>query len=273
MRKAVNVYGVFHTPMKHMKIATWNVNSITVRLPHVLDWLEGNEPDVLCLQETKCIDEKFPLAAFTERGYRVEIFGQPTYNGVAIVSRHPLHDVRRGYPDDAPDAQRRLIAATIESVRVVNVYIPNGSEVGSDKYDFKLGWLKRLRAFCDEECDAGKSSVLCGDFNIAPADEDVHDPQLWAGKILCSEAEREALEQVRQWGWVDLFRKHHPEGGHFSWWDYRAGGFRRNHGLRIDHLWATESLAKKCTNAWIDKVPRALEKPSDHAPVVAEFKI
>jgi exodeoxyribonuclease-3 len=254
-----------------MKIATWNVNSIAVRLPHVLDWLEENSPDVLCLQETKCTDEKFPRGAFTERGYHLEVFGQPTYNGVALISRHPITEVRRGFDDDPPEAQRRLIAATIQGIRVIDVYIPNGSEVGSEKYAYKLDWLAKLLQFCWSEGDGTGRAVICGDFNIAPTDADVHDPDLWAGKILCSEAERGALEAIRGWGWIDLFRRHHPEGGHYSWWDYRAGGFRRNHGLRIDHIWATASLAAGCTAAWIDKIPRALEKPSDHAPVVAEF--
>jgi exodeoxyribonuclease-3 len=254
-----------------MKIATWNVNSIAVRLPHILDWLEENRPDVLCLQEIKCTDDKFPRRQFTERGYHLEIFGQPTYNGVAIVSRHPISEVQRGFPDDAPDAQRRLIAATIEGVRVIDVYIPNGSEVGSEKYAYKLDWLGKLGRFCQQELDSQGLALICGDFNIAPTDEDVHDPDLWADKVLCSVAEREALESIRQWGWVDLFRRHQPEGGHYSWWDYRAGGFRRNHGLRIDHIWSTNALAERSVAAWIDKIPRALEKPSDHAPVVAEF--
>jgi exodeoxyribonuclease-3 len=228
---------------------------------------------VVCLQETKCVDEKFPAAAFGEIGYQSEVFGQQTYNGVAILSLHPMKHVRRGFPDDGPDAQRRLIAATINSIDIINVYVPNGSEVGSEKYAFKLAWLDSLRRFLDNNCDPKKPVVLCGDFNIAPEDRDVHDPALWEGKILFSEAERMALQRVRDWGLVDVFREHHEEPGHFSWWDYRAGAFRRNHGLRIDHLWATETLAKKCVNAWIDKIPRALEKPSDHAPVVAEFAI
>lgn len=255
-----------------MKIATWNVNSISVRLQHVLDWLEENQPDVLCLQEIKCIDEKFPRGAFIERGYHVETFGQPTYNGVALISRHQILDVRRGFDDDPPAAQRRLIAATINRIRVINVYIPNGAEVGSEKYAYKLDWLSRLLQFCWSEGDGTGPAVICGDFNIAPADEDVHDPALWEEKILCSTAERNALAAIREWGWIDLFRRHHPEGGHYSWWDYRAGGFRRNHGLRIDHVWGTASLAESCVAAWIDRIPRALEKPSDHAPVVAEFR-
>ncbi len=256
-----------------MKIATWNVNSIAVRLPQVLEWIAGNRPDALCLQETKCVDEKFPAAAFREIGYTAEIFGQPTYNGVAIVSLSPSGDVQRGFPDDDASAQKRLIAATVNGVRIVNVYIPNGSEVGSDKYQFKLEWIARLRKFLDQSCDVKKPLVLCGDFNVAPEDRDVHDPALWAGKVLCSDAERAALENIREWGLIDVFRRHHEEGGLYSWWDYRAGAFPRNHGLRIDHLWATAPLAEKCADAWIDKTPRALEKPSDHVPVIAEFSI
>jgi exodeoxyribonuclease-3 len=254
-----------------MKIATWNVNSITVRLPQVLEWINHNRPDTLCLQETKCVDEKFPIAAFREIGYYAEVFGQPTYNGVAILSLTPLQDVQRGLPGDEADVQRRLIAATIGSHRIVNVYIPNGAAVGTDKYGFKLAWLNRLRKYFDERYDKNSPLILCGDFNVAPEDRDVHDPVLWAGQIMCSDAERAALQSTRDWGLVDVFRKHHEEAGHYSWWDYRAGAFRRNHGLRIDHIWATETLARKSTEAWIDKITRALEKPSDHAPVAAEF--
>jgi exodeoxyribonuclease-3 len=256
-----------------MKIATWNINSITVRLPQVLEWVKANRPDAICLQETKCVDEKFPAAAFQEIGYKAETFGQPTYNGVAILSLSPAEDVRRGLPDDDASAQKRLIAATVNGVRIVNVYIPNGQEVGSEKYQFKLEWIARLRRFFDDHCDMKKPILLCGDFNVAPEDRDVHDPVLWTGKILCSDDERAALRQVSEWGLIDLFRQHHEESGLFSWWDYRAGAFPRNHGLRIDHLWATAPLARVCVDAWIDKMPRALEKPSDHVPVVAEFSI
>ncbi len=256
-----------------MKIATWNINSIGVRLPHVLDWVKTNSPDVLCLQETKCKDDKFPAASFQELGYRVQTFGQATYNGVATLSRMEAADVQRGFPGDAEDAHRRLLAATFNGVKVVNVYIPNGSEVGSEKYQFKLNWLANLRKFLDEHCDPQQPLVLCGDFNIAPEDRDVHDPKLWAGQILCSDAERAALQVIENWGLVDVFRQHHEDEGVFSWWDYRGGGFPKNLGLRIDHLWATESLAELCAAVWIDKTPRALERPSDHAPVVAEFEV
>ena len=256
-----------------MKIATWNVNSIAVRLPQALDWLEANRPDAICLQETKCVDSKFPFEAFKAIGYTAEVFGQPTYNGVAILTLKEATDLSRGLPDDPPDAHKRLIAATVNGVRIVNVYIPNGSEVGAEKYIFKLEWMSRLRKFFDQGCDSGQPLILCGDFNVAPEDRDVHDPKLWAGRILCSQAERDALQVVREWGLIDLFRQHHENGGFYTWWDYRAGAFPRNHGLRIDHLWATAPLAAKCVDSWIDKMPRALPKASDHAPVVAEFAI
>jgi exodeoxyribonuclease III len=256
-----------------MKIATWNINSISVRLSHVLEWVKTNKPDVLCLQETKCKDEKFPAAAFQELGYRTEIFGQATYNGVATLSLAEAGEIQRGFLGDAEDAQRRLLAATVNGVKVVNVYIPNGSEVGSDKYHFKLDWLAKLRKFLDDHCDPQQQLVLCGDFNIAPEDRDVHDPKLWAGQILCSDAERAALQVIENWGLVDVFRQHHEDDGIFSWWDYRGGAFPKNHGLRIDHLWATEPLAELCVAVWIDKVPRTMERPSDHAPVVAEFDL
>jgi len=256
-----------------MKIATWNINSIAVRLPHVLEWVKNNRPDVLCLQEIKCKDEKFPADSFRELGYHVEVFGQPTYNGVATLSLTAASDVQKGFPGDGDDAQRRLLAATINGVRIVNVYIPNGSEVGSDKYHFKLEWFGKLRKFFDEHCDRQVPLVLCGDFNVAPEDRDIHDPKLWAGKIMCSEAERAALQRIEDWGLVDVFRQHHEDNDAFSWWDYRGGGFPKNHGLRIDHVWATHSLTELSAAVWIDKAPRALERPSDHAPVVAEFDL
>ena len=254
-----------------MKIATWNVNSVLARLPLVLRWLAEARPDVLCLQELKCTAERFPAAEFAELGYRSEVFGQPTYNGVAIISRAPVEDVRRGLPDDEEGAQARLLAGTIEGVRLVNVYVPNGQSVGADKYKFKLEWLRRLRAFLDDEYWADDQVLLCGDFNVAPEDMDVHDPQLWRGKILCSRPEREAIETVRAWGFTDAFRQHMKEGGHYSWWDYRAGSFPRNTGLRIDHVWVSEPLAARNRRSWIDKEPRGWERPSDHTPVVGEF--
>jgi exodeoxyribonuclease-3 len=256
-----------------MKIATWNVNSILARLPQVSRWLEAARPDVLCMQETKCVDEKFPAEEFERLGYHAESFGQAAYNGVAILSRLKCEETRRGLPDDEPDAQARLIAATIGGVRVVNVYVPNGQAVGAEKYYFKLEWLKRLRAFFDSSYRTSERVLLCGDFNVAPEDRDVHSPMLWRGRILFSEPEKEALGRVMHWGLVDAFRIHNQSDKEFSWWDYRAGAFRRNLGLRIDHVWVSEALAKGSSGVLIDREPRRWEKPSDHAPVVAEFKL
>lgn len=254
-----------------MKIATWNVNSVLARLPLVLKWVEAVRPDVLCLQETKCTDERFPREAFSELGYITESFGQPTYNGVAILSPTPCVDVQRGFPEDVAGAQSRLLAATVEGVRIVNVYVPNGQAVGTDKYHFKLDWIARLRSFFDISYNQNTLVLVCGDFNVAPDDRDVHDPKLWRGRILCSEPERAAIFQVKEWGFTDTLRLHTPEAGHYSWWDYRAGSFRRNAGMRIDHIWVSPILASRCTRVWIDKEPRGWERPSDHTPVVAEF--
>lgn len=255
-----------------MRVATWNVNSITVRLEHTLQWLQKTQPDVLCLQEIKCTEDKFPTDAFRELGYESTIWGQKTYNGVAILSRLGLSDVIRGFPDDDDDAQSRSIAATVEGVRIVDLYIPNGSEVGSDKFKYKLDWIQRLRSFLDRSFDSNTDVLICGDFNVAIDERDVHDPKAWAGKILFSKPERAAMDYVRRWGFTDAFRLHTQEGGHFSWWDYRAGAFPRNHGLRIDHIWVSESLAKRCVASSIDKEPRTWEKPSDHTPVIAAFE-
>lgn len=256
-----------------MKIATWNVNSIAVRVPQLVEWLKAERPDVVCLQETKCTDDKFPFAQLNELGYEAAVFGQQTYNGVAILSLTPLSHVRRAFPNDTDDAQRRLIEARIGSVRVINVYVPNGFAVGSEKFAYKLGWLARLRGYLDESGSSDENVVLCGDFNIAPEPRDVHDPKLWEGRVLFTEDERKALKGVQDWGFVDLFRQHHDEPGAYSWWDYRAGAYRRNHGLRIDHMWATAPLAERCTKAEIVRGLRSLERPSDHAPVIATFEI
>ena len=256
-----------------MKIATWNVNSILARLPLVLKWLEEARPDVLCVQETKCTDDKFPADVFAELGYRSVTFGQRTYNGVAILSRSECEDVRRGFPHDDEGSQARLLAARVKGVRLVNVYIPNGQAVGTDKYKFKLEWMKSLREFFDAHYDEREPVLLCGDFNVAPEERDVHDPQLWEGRVLFSRRERAALEKIKDWGFVDAFRLHTEEGGHFSWWDYRAGSFRRNAGLRIDHIWTSQPLAARCRASWIDKEPRGWERPSDHTPVVATFDL
>jgi exodeoxyribonuclease-3 len=256
-----------------LKIATWNVNSILARQAHVVRWLDLARPDVLCLQETKCVDQKFPSQLFEPLGYHSESFGQAAYNGVAILSRTKCEGVLRGLPDDDPDAQARVIAATIKGIRVVNAYFPNGQAVGAEKYYFKLDWMKRLRRYFDSHYKTSERVLLCGDFNVAPEDRDVHDPQLWRGRILFSEPEHDALAEIKRWGFIDAFRLHNEEDKQFSWWDYRAGAFRRNLGLRIDHVWVSEPLAKASKSVTIDKEPRRWEKPSDHAPVVAEFDL
>ncbi len=255
-----------------MKIATWNVNSILARLPNVTRWLDVVRPDVLCMQEIKCAEDKFPLDAFRERGYQCAIFGQQSYNGVAIASLSECPNPRRGFDADDQALHARLLATSMGGVQLVTVYVPNGQMVGSDKYRFKLGWMKRLRAFFDEQYDNGNEVLLCGDFNVAPEERDVHDPRLWQGRILFSEQERAALQEIKDWGFTDAFRLQTEAGGHYSWWDYRAGAFRRNMGLRIDHIWITGTLVARHKSTWIDIEPRTWERPSDHAPVVAEFE-
>lgn len=257
--------------MRRMKIATWNVNSITARLPLVLQWLEERKPDVLCIQELKCTDEMFPGEPIADLGYEFVTHGQRTYNGVAIVSKHPIADVFRGFPDQGPDEHSRVIGATVDGIRIVNVYVPNGQAVGSDKYAYKLDWMRRFRELLDETHSPRERVLLCGDFNVAPEDRDVHDPARWEGQVLFSEPEKEALERIRAWGFVDAFRLHHDEAGQFTWWDYRGFAWQKRHGLRIDHVWVSKPLAKQCVDVWIERETRAWERPSDHAPVVAEF--
>ena len=253
-----------------MKIATWNVNSLKVRLPHVLDWLAASQADVLCLQETKMTDENFPADEIREAGYHVIFSGQKTYNGVAIISKQEASDIVTDVPG-LDDPQRRILASTVGDVRVIDLYIPNGSEVGSEKYEYKLNWLKSLRNFLEAEMQQHENVVVLGDFNIAPADADVHDPEKWGEAILCSPLERQALGKLFSLGLTDVFRKfEHPERT-FSWWDYRAAGFRRNAGLRIDLILTSNSMTARCKASYVDKEPRAWERPSDHAPVVAEF--
>lgn len=254
-----------------MLLATWNVNSVLARLEQVLRWLDAVKPDVLCMQETKCTDDKFPTLLFQERGYQCQLLGQQSYNGVAILTRSAGDNTIRGYPGDDETAQSRLIASTVNDINVVNVYIPNGQAVGSEKYAFKLSWMGRLKEFFATNYDKTTPVLLCGDFNVAPEERDVHDVRLWQGRIMFSEQERAALEQIRDWGFTDAFRLHNEDGGHFTWWDYRAGAFRRNLGLRIDHIWISAPLVNRNTRTWIDLEPRKWEKPSDHAPVIAEF--
>jgi exodeoxyribonuclease-3 len=254
-----------------MLIATWNVNSILARMPLVLRWLDDVKPDVVCMQETKCTDDKFPTLIFQERGYRCQLFGQQSYNGVAILTRGECETTHRGYPGDDETAQSRLITSTVEGIHIVNVYIPNGQAVGSEKYEMKLAWMRRLREFFDQNYDPTQPVLLCGDFNVAPEERDVHDVRLWQGRIMFSEHERATLQNIKDWGFTDAFRLHNEEGGKFTWWDYRAGAFRRNQGLRIDHVWITEPLVSRSVRTWIDLEPRTWEKPSDHAPMIAEL--
>ncbi len=254
-----------------MRVISWNVNSITARLPLVTAWLTEHQPEVVCLQETKTPDEKFPRTVFEELGYQVAILGQKSYNGVAILSKFPLTDMRLGWLYDQTLGHCRLLGATIQGVQVLNLYIPNGGTVDSDKFQYKLGWLEQLNCLLKESYDPQAPVLLCGDFNISPAELDVYDVKAMTNQVGFHPLERAALEQIRAWGLVDTFRLHQPEQRQFSWWDYREGAFRRNKGLRIDHIWVTPSLASKCIRSWIDPEPRKLEKPSDHAPVGAEF--
>lgn len=250
-----------------MKLATWNVNSLNVRLPHVLDWLCDNPVDVLCIQETKQEDSKFPYAELSAAGYQSAHAGQKTYNGVAILSRHPMHDIQRGIPDFS-DTQQRVISATINGIRVVCVYIVNGQAVDSEKYDYKMRWLNALTTWLAEELKQYPDLVLLGDYNIAPEDRDCHDPAAWIGQILVSPKEREAFQRIVDLGLHDTFRLFEQAEKSFTWWDYRMMGFRRNFGMRIDHILASDNLKAKCASCVIDKTPRKLERPSDHTPVV-----
>jgi exodeoxyribonuclease-3 len=255
-----------------LKFATWNVNSLNVRLPHVLDWLKQAEPDVLCLQETKQEDSKFPYDALKEAGYEAVHIGQKTYNGVAILSRHPLANIQCNIPGFA-DEQQRVIAANIGDVRVVCAYIPNGQAVDSDKYQYKLRWLNALHDWLKAELITHPKLLLLGDYNIAPEDRDCHDPAAWVGQVLVSPPEREAFQQLVQLGLHDSFRLFEQPEKSFSWWDYRMAAFRRNMGMRIDHILVSDALKPHCTEAHIDKTPRKLERPSDHTPVVLELAL
>lgn len=255
-----------------MKIATWNVNSLRVRLPHLLDWLAAAQPDVVGLQELKCVEEQFPFDELKAAGYHAVANGQKTYNGVAILSRHPIENVTRDMAGFA-DEQKRVIAATIKGVRVVNVYVVNGQDLGTEKYAYKLRWLEALHDTLRDEMKTHAKLAVMGDFNIAPGIEDTHDPAIWEGKILCSEPERAAFQKLLALGLQDTFRMFPQPAQSFTWWDYRQAGFRRNLGLRIDHVLASAELASKCLNCQVDTAPRKLERPSDHAPVTATFEL
>jgi exodeoxyribonuclease III len=253
-----------------MQIATWNVNSLRVRLPHVVAWLSQSPVDVLAMQETKLTDPDFPRAELENAGYQVCFSGQKTYNGVALVSRWPLENVICDIPD-FEDASRRVLAATTNGVRVINLYVPNGQAVGSEKYAYKLRWLEALAKWLNIELQQHDRIVVLGDFNIAPDDRDVHDPAAWEGNVHVSEPERAALRTVIDAGFVDVFRQFEQPPNTFSWWDYRTFAFRRNHGLRIDLILANRNFAGACNECRIDREPRKAERPSDHAPVIASF--
>ena len=252
-------------------IATWNVNSIKVRLLHVLQWLEANPVDVLALQETKSIDENFPKKEIEEAGYQVTFTGQPTYNGVAIISKKAASDVVTAVPN-FQDEQKRFLAATINGVRVINLYVPNGQSVDSEKYIYKLNWLDKVGEYLQEQLAQYEKVVVLGDFNIAPEDRDVHDPVAWEGHVLVSAKERAVLQRFLDAGYTDVFRQFEQAEKSYSWWDYRNLAFRRNKGLRIDLILASNGFAAQCSESHIDKAPRKLERPSDHTPVVASFE-
>ena len=255
-----------------MKLATWNVNSLKVRLPHVLDWLDAVQPDLLGLQETKLLDDSFPIEALRAAGYETVYSGQKTYNGVAVLSRWPITEVLCDIPT-LEDRQRRVLAVTTAGLRFINLYVPNGQAVGSEKYAYKLDWLAHLRDWLAEELAARQPLVVVGDFNIAPQDRDVHDPQLWHEQVLCSTPERQALQALLALGLTDSFRQFPQEAGVYSWWDYRMNNFRRNRGLRIDLILTSAALTGKLTASHVDRAPRGWTRPSDHAPVVAELDL
>jgi exodeoxyribonuclease-3 len=251
-----------------MKLATWNVNSLNVRLPHVMNWLLENPTDVLCLQETKLTDDKFPASIIEAAGYHVVYSGQKTYNGVAIISKLPITDVVKNNPL-FDDPQQRILAATIAGMRVVCAYVPNGQSVGSEKYEYKLGWLSAFHEWIQREAAVHPQLAVVGDYNIAPGDRDVHDPAAWEGLVHVSEKERAALTRLLDIGLTDAYRLFEQPEKSFSWWDYRGLGFRLNKGLRIDHILLSPALVARCSACVIDRAPRKLEQPSDHAPVIA----
>ncbi len=256
--------------MKTIKIATWNVNSLRVRLPHVLAWLSDAKPDVLALQEIKMQDADFPFEAVQEAGYHAVVSGQRTYNGVAILSKTKAASVLVDIPG-LDDPQRRVLCAEVGDICVLNLYVPNGESVESDKYKYKLNWLHKLDLFLKQDLKKHHRLVVLGDFNIAPDEIDVHDPAQWDGHVLFSPLERKAFKEMLAAGLVDCFRQKHPDEKAYSWWDYRMNAFKRNLGMRIDHILASHALAADCTHCYIDKIPRSWERPSDHVPVVAEF--
>ncbi|KTD74738.1 exodeoxyribonuclease III [Legionella waltersii] len=254
------------------KLASWNVNSLKVRLDQVLQWLDTSQVDVLAMQETKLTDENFPSAVFTELGYHVVYSGQKTYNGVAVVSKHPISDVLTDIPN-LDDPQRRILGVTINGLRLIDLYVPNGSEPSSDKYQYKLDWLQKVTQFLKQQLSQYSKVAVVGDFNIAPEDRDVHDPKEWEGCVLVSQPERDAFSSILQLGFHDSFRNFEQEAKSYSWWDYREAAFRRNRGLRIDHVLLSHELNQLCKQSVIDREPRKTERPSDHAPVWVELDL
>ncbi len=253
-----------------MKIASWNVNSLKVRLQHVLQWCKDNKPDILAIQETKLTDDKFPEKEIKDAGLHVVFSGQPTYNGVAIISSSPATEIITDIKG-LDDPQRRIVAATIDDIRIINLYVVNGQAPDTEKYHYKMHWLDKVTDFIAEQMQTYENVVVLGDFNIAPDDRDVYDPVYWQDKILCTDLERQKLNEILDLGFDDSFRLLHDDAGHFSWWDYRMGGFPRNLGMRIDLILSNEPMSEMLTSAYIDKQPRSWERPSDHTPVVAEF--
>jgi exodeoxyribonuclease-3 len=258
--------------MSHFKIATWNVNSLRVRLEHVITWLAAEQPDVLVLQETKMTDDQFPVEDIQAAGYQVVFSGQKTYNGVAILSKLKAQDCLTDLPT-LDDPQRRILAATINDITILNLYVVNGSEVGSEKYQYKLDWLKKVTQWVAEQVKQQQKFIILGDFNIAPHHRDVHKPKAWNERILCSTPERQALQTLLDLGFVDSFRQFEQQDRTWSWWDYRSGGFQKNQGLRIDLILSSHLLSERCTACFVDKIPRGWERPSDHAPVIAEYRL
>lgn len=258
----------------NVKIATWNINSIKSRLEHLLKWCDSAQPDVLCLQETKVTDDKFPERRLRTIGFEHMAFlGERAYNGVAILSRYPISDVQKNFPDDAPGAQKRLIAGTVNGIRIVNTYVPHGTRAETPKYQFKLDWVNRLRKYFDENYTPDDDVLLCGDLNIAPHELDVWKIALWKNKLHFTKPEREAIHHLKRWGFVDVFRQVNNDLRAYSWWNYFYHSFEMDKGLRLDHIWTSPPLAERCIDCWIDKEPRKLEHASDHAPVVADFMI
>lgn len=255
-----------------MKVVTWNVNSVQSRLSRILDFLQREEPEVLCLQEIKCLEEKFPFFEIEKLGYHCAVLGQKTYNGVAFISRSELSGIEKGMNIPEFDKEARLISARLGQLRLVNVYVPNGQTLDSEKYQFKIEWLKSFNTYLERLFKNDKNVILCGDFNIAPDDLDVCDPKAWNNSVLTSDTERKSLQKIMDLGFLDLFREKHKTLQLFSWWDYRQNAFSRNHGLRIDLILGTSSLCSELEDIYIDSNERRGSQPSDHAPVVAIFK-